>query len=181
MQLVFVISLKTTGPILTNFPVYHVYEKKVTCDTICNFCDRNHGNMFVRLQELLDVRRWENLVQQFRHENFKLYQLNNHSMFTVALQAGLSALKTPYPYSDVIPCGLLILSLFVTLKVLRFNLGKIKPMKVLDFLPQSFELRKYLKLIWQHRYQMQNVTSRHPLLSFQNRSLKYTIYDQLSH
>ena len=83
--------------------------------------------------------------------------------------------------SDVIPCGLLILSLFVTLKVLRFNLGKIKPMKVLDFLPQSFELRKYLKLIWQHRYQMQNVTSRHPLLSFQNRSLKYTIYDQLSH
>ncbi|KAK2182443.1 hypothetical protein NP493_353g02023 [Ridgeia piscesae] len=51
-------------------------------------------------RELLDPRRWDSLVQQFRHENFKLYQLNNHSMFTVALQAGLSALKTPQCYRD---------------------------------------------------------------------------------
>lgn len=49
-------------------------------------------------KELLDESRWQMLVQQFRHENFKLYQLSTHSVFSVALQAGLSALKTPHCY-----------------------------------------------------------------------------------
>lgn len=49
-------------------------------------------------QELLDQDRWTDLVNQFRYENFKLHQLNNASVFTVTLQAGLSALKTPYPF-----------------------------------------------------------------------------------
>ena len=51
-------------------------------------------------RELLDEKRWNLLVQQFRHENFKLYQLNNHSVFAVTLQAGLSALKTPQCYKE---------------------------------------------------------------------------------
>uniref|UniRef100_T1J0Z8 E3 ubiquitin-protein transferase MAEA n=1 Tax=Strigamia maritima TaxID=126957 RepID=T1J0Z8_STRMM len=46
-------------------------------------------------RELLDESRWQMLVQQFRHENFKLYQLSAQCVFSVALQAGLSALKTP--------------------------------------------------------------------------------------
>lgn len=49
-------------------------------------------------KELLDESRWQMLVQQFRHENFKLYQLSTYSVFTVALQAGLAALKTPQCY-----------------------------------------------------------------------------------
>jgi len=49
---------------------------------------------------LLDVGRWQELVEQFRQENFKLYQLNNNSVFTVTLQAGLSALKTPHCYKE---------------------------------------------------------------------------------
>ncbi|KAL4231398.1 hypothetical protein ACF0H5_008977 [Mactra antiquata] len=49
-------------------------------------------------KELLDPERWTELVSQFRYENFKLHQLNNASVFTVTLQAGLSALKTPYCY-----------------------------------------------------------------------------------
>jgi len=48
-------------------------------------------------QDLFDQERWNELVNQFRYENFKLHQLNNASVFTVTLQAGLSALKTPYP------------------------------------------------------------------------------------
>ncbi|XP_023217599.1 macrophage erythroblast attacher-like [Centruroides sculpturatus] len=48
--------------------------------------------------ELLEESRWDTLVQQFRQENFKLYQLSNFSVFSVALQAGLSALKTPHCY-----------------------------------------------------------------------------------
>lgn len=47
---------------------------------------------------LFDERRWDNLIAEFRQENYRLFQLANQSVFTVALQAGLSALKTPYPF-----------------------------------------------------------------------------------
>lgn len=52
----------------------------------------------VKYKALLDESRWQMLVQQFRQENFKLYQLSTYSVFSVALQAGLSALKTPQCY-----------------------------------------------------------------------------------
>lgn len=45
-------------------------------------------------------RRWDRLIEQFRHENYRLFQLASQSVFTVALQAGLSALKTPQCYSN---------------------------------------------------------------------------------
>ncbi|XP_049778430.1 E3 ubiquitin-protein transferase MAEA [Schistocerca cancellata] len=51
-------------------------------------------------KELLDESRWERLVEQFRQENYRLFQLASQSVFTVALQAGLSALKTPQCYSQ---------------------------------------------------------------------------------
>ncbi|KAL8570233.1 hypothetical protein ACOMHN_029933 [Nucella lapillus] len=43
--------------------------------------------------------RWSDLMQQFRQENFRLHQLNS-SVFTAALQAGLSSLKTPHCYKE---------------------------------------------------------------------------------
>ncbi|XP_067007526.1 E3 ubiquitin-protein transferase MAEA [Anabrus simplex] len=51
-------------------------------------------------RELLDESRWDRLVEQFRQENYRLFQLASQSVFTVALQAGLSALKTPQCYSN---------------------------------------------------------------------------------
>lgn len=39
------------------------------------------------------------LTQQFRYDNYRLHQLGNNSVFTLTLQAGLSAIKTPYPSS----------------------------------------------------------------------------------
>uniref|UniRef100_A0A1B6E9X3 CTLH domain-containing protein n=1 Tax=Clastoptera arizonana TaxID=38151 RepID=A0A1B6E9X3_9HEMI len=48
-------------------------------------------------KEMLEEKRWDRLVEQFRQENYRLFQLASQSVFTVALQAGLSALKTPYP------------------------------------------------------------------------------------
>ncbi|CAH1783401.1 unnamed protein product [Owenia fusiformis] len=51
-------------------------------------------------KDLLDVSRWQSLVQQFRFENFKLHQLNSQSIFSVTLQSGLSALKTPHCYKN---------------------------------------------------------------------------------
>ena len=41
--------------------------------------------------------RWDDLVQQFRRENFALHQLNAQSILEVTLQCGLASLKTPYP------------------------------------------------------------------------------------
>lgn len=52
----------------------------------------------VKYQAMFDESNWPNLVKQFRAENYRLYQLSNQSVFTVALQAGLSALKTPLCY-----------------------------------------------------------------------------------
>lgn len=47
-------------------------------------------------QDLLDPARWKMLIQQFRYDNYRLHQLGNNSVFTITLQAGLSAIKTPY-------------------------------------------------------------------------------------
>lgn len=47
---------------------------------------------------MFEETRWLRLIDQFRQENYNLYQLSSQSVFTVALQAGLSALKTPYPF-----------------------------------------------------------------------------------
>jgi macrophage erythroblast attacher len=49
-------------------------------------------------RSLFDESRWDELVEQFRTDNFRLYQLSSSSVFSVALQAGLSSLKTPHCY-----------------------------------------------------------------------------------
>ncbi|XP_070541046.1 E3 ubiquitin-protein transferase MAEA-like [Ptychodera flava] len=51
-------------------------------------------------KELLDSTRWQLLVEQFRNDNFKLHQLNSNSVFTVTLESGLAALKTPHCYRE---------------------------------------------------------------------------------
>lgn len=38
--------------------------------------------------------RWQDLIEQFRRENYRLFQLSHQSVFSAALQAGLSCLKT---------------------------------------------------------------------------------------
>lgn len=49
-------------------------------------------------KELLSNVRWDQLIEQFRAENLKLYQLSSQSAFSVVVQSGLSALKTPHCY-----------------------------------------------------------------------------------
>ncbi|KAF2359242.1 CTLH/CRA C-terminal to LisH motif domain [Trinorchestia longiramus] len=51
-------------------------------------------------QLLLSDGRWQELIQQFRDENLRLYQLSMQATFTVVVQAGLSALKTPQCYKS---------------------------------------------------------------------------------
>lgn len=70
----------------------------------------------IHFQELLNPNRWQQLVYQFRSENYRLHQLSSQSMFTVggiifkvpvsslldqvALQYGLACLKTPHCYKQ---------------------------------------------------------------------------------
>lgn len=53
-------------------------------------------------KELFEYSRWDRLIEQFRMENYRLFQLAPQCVFTVSLQAGLSALKTPQCYSEVL-------------------------------------------------------------------------------
>lgn len=50
-------------------------------------------------RSLYDAARWDDLVMKFRMENYRLFQLSTQSVLGVAVQAGLSALKTPQCYS----------------------------------------------------------------------------------
>jgi len=56
------------------------------------------STMIQPYKDLLDKSRWQTLIEQFRQENFRLHQLSSQCMFTVALQSGLAALKTPQCY-----------------------------------------------------------------------------------
>lgn len=49
-------------------------------------------------RSLFDSSRWQYLINLFYQENYNLFQLNSVSVFSVVLQAGLSALKTPHCY-----------------------------------------------------------------------------------
>lgn len=53
-----------------------------------------------KYQKLFDPTRWDELVLKFRLENYRLFQLPTQSVLSEAIQAGLSALKTPQCYSQ---------------------------------------------------------------------------------
>lgn len=45
------------------------------------------------------MRRWEELAQMFKLENYRLNCLSSEPLLTVHLQAGISSLKTPYGHT----------------------------------------------------------------------------------
>ena len=53
------------------------------------------------VKDLLNENRWNQLIDLFRQDNFKIHQLPEQSCFTAILQAGLSAIKTPTCYRKV--------------------------------------------------------------------------------
>lgn len=81
------------------FPAY----KETQLDEICHVMgllgySADADNEYCK--KYMDPRRWDQLVLDFRHENYRLFQLSNTSVFSAAVQAGLSALKTPQCYSQ---------------------------------------------------------------------------------
>lgn len=63
-----------------------------------NFCHDNSIEI-EPYKQLFRLGRWQDLVLQFRRENYRLLQLPQQSVLSVTVQAGLSALKTPQCYS----------------------------------------------------------------------------------
>ncbi|XP_068663184.1 protein MAEA homolog [Aristolochia californica] len=49
---------------------------------------------------LFDAKQWDYLVEQFKQEFCKLYGMTLEPLLNIFLQAGLSALKTPFCYED---------------------------------------------------------------------------------
>ncbi|XP_024364676.1 protein MAEA homolog [Physcomitrium patens] len=49
---------------------------------------------------LFDTQQWYNLTQQFKQEFCKLYGMTHEPLLNIHLQAGLSALKTPFCYEE---------------------------------------------------------------------------------
>ncbi|EOY18435.1 LisH/CRA/RING-U-box domains-containing protein isoform 2 [Theobroma cacao] len=49
---------------------------------------------------LFEPKQWDFLVDQFKQEFCRLYGMTLEPLLNIYLQAGLSALKTPYPYRD---------------------------------------------------------------------------------
>jgi hypothetical protein len=49
---------------------------------------------------LFEPKQWDYLVEQFKHEFCKLYGMTLEPLLNIYLQAGLSALKTPFCYED---------------------------------------------------------------------------------
>lgn len=49
---------------------------------------------------LFDTKQWDNLIQEFKQEFCKLYGMTSEPLLNIHLQAGLSALKTPFCYEE---------------------------------------------------------------------------------
>uniref|UniRef100_A0A5S6QCX6 E3 ubiquitin-protein transferase MAEA n=1 Tax=Trichuris muris TaxID=70415 RepID=A0A5S6QCX6_TRIMR len=52
------------------------------------------GTNLVQYNKLWSLERWDELISDFRKENFRLYNIREHSPFSAIFQSGLSALKT---------------------------------------------------------------------------------------
>lgn len=53
---------------------------------------------FCALQVLFEPKQWDHLVDVFRQEFCKIYGMTLEPSLHIYLQAGLSSLKTPYPF-----------------------------------------------------------------------------------
>lgn len=49
-------------------------------------------------KDMYNPDRWQELIEQFRTDNYTLCSLTSHPLLSITLQAGLSALKTPQCY-----------------------------------------------------------------------------------
>ncbi|KAL2896506.1 Protein MAEA-like protein [Bienertia sinuspersici] len=87
----------------------------------------------VLLAGSFESKQWDHLVDQFKQEFFRFYGMTLEPLLNIYLQAGLSALKTPYPL-------LLLFDFYALEDMSRRNHGKIT-------CPRSGAVCKYSELV----------------------------------
>uniref|UniRef100_A0A1A9W3K9 E3 ubiquitin-protein transferase MAEA n=1 Tax=Glossina brevipalpis TaxID=37001 RepID=A0A1A9W3K9_9MUSC len=81
-----------------HFPAFEKTQIKEICECMALLAYQPDTTI-EPYKSLFGLKRWKELVIKFRNENYRLFQLSTQSLLTVAVQAGLSALKTPQCYS----------------------------------------------------------------------------------
>uniref|UniRef100_A0ABK9NG15 E3 ubiquitin-protein transferase MAEA n=1 Tax=Glossina morsitans morsitans TaxID=37546 RepID=A0ABK9NG15_GLOMM len=81
-----------------HFPAFEKTQIKEICECMALLAYQPDTTI-EPYKSLFGMKRWKELVIKFRNENYRLFQLSTQSLLTVAIQAGLSALKTPQCYS----------------------------------------------------------------------------------
>lgn len=82
------------------FPAFEKDQLKEICECMALLAFQPN-TAIEPYKRLFDTARWNDLVLNFRNENYRLFQLSTQSLLSVAIQVGLSALKTPQCYSSV--------------------------------------------------------------------------------
>ncbi|KAI9083443.1 hypothetical protein K1719_034657 [Acacia pycnantha] len=77
-------------------PWGHLEEVKQAIATLAFTKD----TLIATYKVLVETERWDELGKQFKQEIFKLHGMTLKPLLNIYLQAGLSALKTPYCYED---------------------------------------------------------------------------------
>lgn len=81
-----------------HFPAFEKTQIKEICECMALLAYQPDTTI-EPYRSLFDMNRWSNLVLKFRNENYRLFQLSAQSLLSIAVQAGLSSLKTPQCYS----------------------------------------------------------------------------------
>lgn len=82
-----------------HFPVFEKTQIKEICECMALLAYQPDTSI-EPYRSLFDTKRWNDLVLKFRNENYRLFQLSSQSLLSIAVQAGLSSLKTPQCYSS---------------------------------------------------------------------------------
>ncbi|KAM7361549.1 E3 ubiquitin-protein transferase Katazuke [Cochliomyia hominivorax] len=80
------------------FPAFEKTQIKEICECMALLAYQPYTNI-EPYRSLFDQSRWKDLVIKFRNENYRLFQISSQSLLSIAVQAGLSSLKTPQCYS----------------------------------------------------------------------------------
>ncbi|KAF1860830.1 hypothetical protein Lal_00000244 [Lupinus albus] len=70
---------------------------------------------------LFEAKQWDILVDQFRQEFCKLYGMTLEPLLNIYLQAGLSALKTPFPERNVVSLSQMPMMCFIILAYINLK------------------------------------------------------------
>ncbi|PRQ33407.1 putative CTLH/CRA to LisH motif domain, protein Fyv10/Macrophage erythroblast attacher [Rosa chinensis] len=101
---------KEVGPALSWCAENKSRLKKSKVCILFFFCVRWWGDLAIIGVVLFEPKQWDYPVDQFKQEFCKLYGITFEPLLNIYLQAGLSALKTRYLFTDIYLISILLSS-----------------------------------------------------------------------